>query len=209
MKAILFTILLLVSSSVYAVILTSGDSGEDWARELAVEKCKEQNVGAVYICLGNVVKVVSTEVGAGSTFYKPEGKIVSCPVVAAPELGAECIQLTMPNYCPGDSVCGEAEEQVFPGHSDFDEQIEEVEEIKEEQEETEPEQPVEPEEETKEEQPEEPKEQKQPTEQKVKKTAKESPDLFASVLDSTALIIFGIGLVVVLILYGLFKKTVR
>lgn len=215
MKAyLLFMVLLVVSSSVSAAILTSGDAGEEWAINISAEKCSEQRVDSVYICLGNVVKVVSTETGAGSTFYKPDGKIVSCPIVAAPQLGAECIQLTMPNYCPGVSVCGEAKEQVFPGHSDFDKQVDEVEQ------ETEPSEiVVEPEVQEQEETPEQQKETtpQEPTTdpvQTIRKTGATggsnwNVDILASILDSTAVIVLGIGLLVVVLIYAMFKRTTR
>jgi hypothetical protein len=58
---------------------------------------------AAYLCIGNVEKVVSSN---GSTFYKPDGRIVSCPNAAPAQIGAECVQLLMPNYCPTELKCG-------------------------------------------------------------------------------------------------------
>lgn len=124
MKASLSVLALLALVSLsFPAIVTSGDAGESWAQEFASGKCGEGGYAAVYICLGNVVKAVSEVPGAGSTFYKPDGSAVDCPVVAPTEMGAACVQLTMPNYCPGETVCGTAEEQVFPGHSDFDDEV--------------------------------------------------------------------------------------
>ncbi len=112
----ILTIMLLVPLG-FSAIIESGDNGVQFANETSAAKCLDENVDAVYICFGNNVKVVSSVEGEGSTFYKPEGKIVECPDVAPTDMGAECIQMLQPNYCPNESVCGESPQQVFPGQN--------------------------------------------------------------------------------------------
>jgi hypothetical protein len=103
--------------------MESGDNGAVFVNETAAAKCQEPNVQAVYKCLGNVVRVVSTLPGEGSTFYKPEGKVVHCPVVPPAEMGAECIQMMTPNFCPVQAECGVSPApEVFPGQNDTPEQ---------------------------------------------------------------------------------------
>ncbi|MEW6722161.1 MAG: hypothetical protein AB1324_02785 [Candidatus Micrarchaeota archaeon] len=107
-----------------AAVIESGDNGAQFVEETAAAKCQEPDVQAVYKCLGNVVRVVSSVPGGGSTFYKPEGKVVECPVVAPSEMGAECLQMMTPNYCPTEEVCGESPApEVFPGQNDTPEQV--------------------------------------------------------------------------------------
>jgi len=114
----LFIVLLLLSASFAGLVLESGDGGTQFASDTSQAKCQEENVQAVYLCLGNVVRVVSSVPGEGSTFYKPDGKVVQCPVVSAPQMGAECLQMMMPNYCPTQAECGSAPvPQVFPGQN--------------------------------------------------------------------------------------------
>ena len=108
-------------------IVESGDAGEQFVNVTAEEMCNEQNVQAVYQCLGNVVRVVSTVPGEGSTFYKPDGKVVRCPVVEPSEMGAECLQMMTPNYCPTQAECGASPApEVFPGQNDTPEQTGDV-----------------------------------------------------------------------------------
>lgn len=116
MKYLLALILLLSLS--FAAIVQSGDAGKQFANDTATAKCGGPNVAAVYICNGNVVRVVSSLPGAGSTFYKPDGKVVTCPVVAPTMMGAECVQLMLPNFCPQTEVCGESNvTTIFPGNN--------------------------------------------------------------------------------------------
>ncbi len=188
--------LVILSTSVSAAIIMSGDAGEGWARELAAEKCLGEDVGAVYICLGNVVRVVSTVPGAGSTFYEPDGNVAQCPLVSPSEMGAECVQMTMPNYCPEEVVCGEPEEHVFPGHSDYEEEMEEPD--------VQPEVPVEEPEEEPEVVPveEEPEETTTPP-QPVRRTADDTESIF----DSLSLLVLGLGIVAIAVVYLLFRRT--
>ncbi|MEW6748561.1 MAG: hypothetical protein AB1295_02555 [Candidatus Micrarchaeota archaeon] len=105
-------------------VVESGDAGSRFVNMTAEQMCGQANVQAVYKCLGNVVRVVSSVPGEGSTFYKPEGKVVSCPVVEPTDMGAECLQMMTPNYCPFQAECGysPAVPQVFPGQNDTPEQ---------------------------------------------------------------------------------------
>jgi len=108
MEKIIATFLsIIVFSAVgFAVIIESGDGGTAFAASLSVEKCKESNVSAVYVCTGNVVRVDSAVAGEGSVYYKPDGRVVYCPDVSAAEMGAECAQYVMhPNTCSTNNVC--------------------------------------------------------------------------------------------------------
>lgn len=110
-------LLVLVLSLSFAVVVESGDAGKEFAKNTTIKMCSEPDTAAVYLCNGNVVRVVSSTPGAGSTFYKPDGRVVKCPEVAAPAMGAECLQLMMPNYCPQKEECGESNvTTVFPGN---------------------------------------------------------------------------------------------
>ncbi len=97
------------------VALTFSQNSTSFAQNKSVEMCKSANVQAVYVCIGNVVRVVSSVPGEGSTFYKPDGEVVQCPVATPTQIGASCVQLLMPNFCPAQSVCGNSTAQIFPG----------------------------------------------------------------------------------------------
>jgi len=117
------SLLLLLPASFAVIIVESGDDGAAFVNETAAKMCLEPNTQAVYKCFGNIVRVVSTVPGEGSTFYKPSGKVVSCPVVAPSQMGAECIQMMAPNYCPTQAECGVSPApEVFPGQNDTPEQ---------------------------------------------------------------------------------------
>ncbi len=83
----------------------SGDNGAGFAANVSLVQCGQGNVSAVYICSGNVVEAVSSVAGAGSTFYRPDGMVINCPVVALSQRSAECAQLSVPNICGNKSVC--------------------------------------------------------------------------------------------------------
>ena len=98
--------ILLFTTIGFAVIIESGDGGSAFATDTSVKMCKQQNVSAVLLCTGNVVKVVSSVKGEGFTVYKPDGRIVPCPDVDPADMGAECTQYAMqPNICQKNSVC--------------------------------------------------------------------------------------------------------
>ena len=119
---VIFILITMLSVS-FAYVLETGDGSKEYAEQTAADKCNEENVQAVYLCLGNTVRVVSSVSGEGSTFYKPDGTEVHCPVVPPSEMGAECLKLMMPNYCPTEAECGESPApQVFPGQNDTPEQ---------------------------------------------------------------------------------------
>ena len=71
------------------------------ATSVAAAKCGP-DVQAVYTCTNNAVKVVSSN---GSTFYKPDGSTLNCPNASAAQIGAECMQLLMPNPCTTEIAC--------------------------------------------------------------------------------------------------------
>ncbi len=214
---IILAIVLMFFSVSNATILTSGDGGEEWAENLSEEKCREEGVSSVYICNGNVVKVIHSAESEGSTFYKPEGKVIDCPLVPPSEMGAECIQMTMPNFCPSDSICGETDEQTFPGHSDFDEELKKSDEAEDEDQTEEAsedlnavdentvadnsqeEGAVEESSENKTE------EDDDPSEEEPEERKKPAP---GSILDNLALVVLGLAVLSVLVLYLLFRKTI-
>jgi hypothetical protein len=104
-NALPIAVILVLASIAHAVVLTSGDGGSAFATDTSFQKCADPNVMAVYVCSGNVVQVVSSAPGEGSTFYKPDGQVVYCPDVSPSEMGAECVQLFSPNLCPPVNVC--------------------------------------------------------------------------------------------------------
>jgi hypothetical protein len=116
-------ILALLSTVSFADIITSGDGGAQFVNDTAAAQCQQPHVQAVYKCLGDIVRVVSSVPGEGSTFYKPDGRVVRCPVVPPSQMGAECLALMGPNYCPTQAECGESPAPaVFPGQNDTPEQ---------------------------------------------------------------------------------------
>ncbi|MFH1521010.1 MAG: hypothetical protein ABID61_05170 [Candidatus Micrarchaeota archaeon] len=116
MRKYVFLLVLMLTIS-FAAIWESGDGGKEFAKNTIEKMCIEPDTAAVYSCNGNVIRVVSSTSGAGSTFYKPDGRIVNCPEVSAPAMGAECLQMMMPNYCPQQEQCGESNATiVFPGN---------------------------------------------------------------------------------------------
>ena len=97
------------------IALTFSQNSTSFAQSKSAQMCNSANVQAVYVCIGNVVRVVSSVPGAGSTFYKPDGEVVQCPVATPTQIGASCVQLLMPNFCPAQGVCGNSSTQIFPG----------------------------------------------------------------------------------------------
>ncbi len=99
-------IILMLLCSSFAAVVEVGDwttEAVGWnVDDAAAARCGQAGVQAVYICSGDVVKAISPD---GSTFYKPEGKTVSCPNVAPSQMGAECMQMLTPNYCPVQADC--------------------------------------------------------------------------------------------------------
>jgi hypothetical protein len=194
---ILFVLLMLAGLQ-FALIM-SGDAGEEWSKEKAQELCKEEGVGGVYICLGNVVDVVWEDESKGSTFYKPEGTVINCPPKAPTEMGAECMQLMMPNYCTlDDNVCGTETPEVFPGGETEGEII--YNGTPEQPEET-PEEPTEPEETT-------------PEEKKKTVIVGESSGTTQTIvpmmddtLNNLIIIVFVLAVIAIIILFFIFKRT--
>ena len=114
-KLFIAMMLLLLSTFVFASAIESGDAGKSFAENLSLQMCLNSGIKAVYVCNGNVVKVVHTNTSRGSTFYKHDGAVINCPDVPASKMGALCVQMLLPNFCPNNSVCGTAPAQIFPG----------------------------------------------------------------------------------------------
>ncbi len=86
-------------------LVVSGDAGASFAKNKSAEMCQSPMVAEVYICYGNVVKVVWADAGRGATFYVPDGRVIDCPVVEAGKASAECVQFSVPNYCTQKVEC--------------------------------------------------------------------------------------------------------
>lgn len=120
---IILLMILSLSHAAATIYVEPGDNGKAFAENISVAQCAAANVQAVYVCTGNVVRVVSAIPGEGNVFYKPDGRVVKCPTLPPTQIGGECMQLLMPNYCPGESRCGNTTmPQVFPGQNDSAEQ---------------------------------------------------------------------------------------
>jgi len=203
-KKSIFVLLLLTVFS-WALII-SGDAGEEWAKNKSQEMCARSDVAAVYICLGNTVDVVWKDKSKGSTFYRPDGRVVDCPPDQPTNMGAECMQLMMPNYCTLDkNVCGERPPEEFPGGIKTEEQ---------------PKQPSQP---TPQQPPQQPSEQPQIQPSQQQNISSEvsliPPSLppqkegatttISGTLDNLIIAIFVLGVITLLVLYFAFKRTTR
>jgi len=104
-KTVVILFILLIAAIGFSAYWQSGDAGAAFATDLSIQKCKDPNVSAVFICSGNVVKVISSNFDEGIVFYKPEGRVVYCLEVNPTDMGAECVQLLGPNLCSPNSVC--------------------------------------------------------------------------------------------------------
>ncbi len=198
----IFVLLLLIAFSWGLII--SGDAGEKWAKEKSEEMCGRSDVAGVYICLGNTVDVVWKDKSKGSTFYRPDGRVVDCPPDQPTNMGAECMQLMMPNYCTlDDNVCGERPPEEFPGGIKTEEQQEPVQPIP---------QP-----------PQQPSEQPQirPSQQQnissevslippsLPSRKEEATTTIGGTLDNLIIVIFVLGVIALVVLYFAFKKTTK
>ena len=67
--------------------------------------CGKENVDSVYVC-GDYVKVVSSLMGGGSTFYpNGAGNPIVCPVISPEYMPADCGELLSGKYCNDTKVC--------------------------------------------------------------------------------------------------------
>jgi hypothetical protein len=66
--------------------------------EQARSFCGKENVANIYVC-GGYVRVVSSLLGGGSTFYKDGQKVVQCPIVAPDYESDQCKLLLHGNNC--------------------------------------------------------------------------------------------------------------
>jgi hypothetical protein len=76
-------------------------------QEQASSFCRKENVAAVYTC-GQSIRVVSSLLGGGSTFYDKNGQEVArCPVVAPDSMSEQCRLLLFGSNCVEEQVdCG-------------------------------------------------------------------------------------------------------
>lgn len=71
----------------------------------AEEWCGKPDVAAVYMCEEGYA-VVSSLVGAGRTFYRSNGSVISCPVVAPKHMSDECKAIFFEEgYCGEEDIC--------------------------------------------------------------------------------------------------------
>lgn len=102
--------------------LPDGTECEEWAfyrgecpysaeflESKAKEFCGKENVDSVYTCAEHI-RVVSSLLGGGSTFYKldPTGSLIKeaqCPVVAPDAMSEECRQLLSGLNCVEKKIC--------------------------------------------------------------------------------------------------------
>lgn len=79
----------------------------------AEELCGEEDVADVFVC-GKYIKVVSSLMGGGSTFYRFElsdaggsiaGEGTQCPVIAPDAMSEQCRSLTMRLNCVKKEIC--------------------------------------------------------------------------------------------------------
>ena len=193
-----FVLLMLSVSFTASVIIESGDNGEQFAKDTVEEQCHGENVQAVYHCFGNVVKVVSSLEGAGSTFYKPDGSVVVCPVAAPSAMGAECVQMLYPNYCPAQAECGASPEEPFVGQNNVTEEEPAVVE-------PEPEPVVEP---VPPAEPYQPSKPAQPPPRNEEEIPAASQNNFDTAFSDLTLIIVLLGVASIVVLFMLFKKSI-
>jgi len=68
--------------------------------------CEKENVSKVYIC-GDYIRVVSSLLGGGSSFYKNSASFapILCPLVAPDSMSEECRSLTLGNNCTEKEIC--------------------------------------------------------------------------------------------------------
>lgn len=181
-------------------VIESGDAGESFAEQKSQEMCSQPGVDAVYVCLGNTVKVIWQEEGRGCTFYEPEGNVVECPLVAPTEMGAECVQLMHPNYCPEVSVCGETPPQEFPGGVEYQDEVEEPGE--------EPEEAIAPPVGDSEEE-QAPAEVEEPVREEPAGPTAEAKETSETAMDNLVGIVLLLGVATIVVLYLMFKRLVR
>jgi len=206
MKSVLVLLMLagVLSAVIEGPIRTSGDAGEAWSKVKADEMCSNSDVAAVYICLGNTVSVLWKDESKGTTFYEPEGNVVNCPPGTPAEMGAECMQLMMPNYCTtSDNICGDVAPEEFPGAETEGEIIYDGVPAEEEVEETPPAEPEE-------EQPPAPRDQGIVVVGDTASTGlQQAAPPAEDTLDSLILIVFGLAVVALILLYFVYKRTTR
>ncbi len=124
MRGIIALLFLFIITASFASItyVTPGDGGKQFAMDTSSAKCQDSTTQAVYVCNGNVVKVVWKDSTKGSTFYVPDGRVINCPPGTPAQMGAVCLQYTVPNYCPSKSACGNSTPQIFPGQQNVTQQ---------------------------------------------------------------------------------------
>jgi len=66
--------------------------------------CNTTNVAGVYTC-GQYVRVVSSLIGGGSTFYMNGSMVAQCPLVSPDYISAQCNLLLFGNNCIEQQVC--------------------------------------------------------------------------------------------------------
>ncbi|MFH1637330.1 MAG: hypothetical protein ABIB71_02795 [Candidatus Woesearchaeota archaeon] len=86
------------------LLLLAGCASESPIESEAAKYCDKENVAKVYTC-GNHIRVVSSLLGGGSTYYREDGTEVHCPVVAPTAMSEECKSLMFEKDCEEKEVC--------------------------------------------------------------------------------------------------------
>jgi len=74
-------------------------------KEQAEGFCNGENVASVSVC-GDIIKVVSSLDGGGTTVYDAAGKeLATCPVVSPTSMSPECTQYLMGSNCVDEEIC--------------------------------------------------------------------------------------------------------
>lgn len=102
MRARLFLILM-VFACLLSGLVASSTAG--FAQKKAEEMCANPQVEKVFICSGEMVKVVWADKDKGYTFFKPDGTVVDCKTLEYGKATAQCLQLAPQNLCPNEIKC--------------------------------------------------------------------------------------------------------
>ncbi|MEM4165755.1 MAG: hypothetical protein QW153_02830 [Candidatus Bilamarchaeaceae archaeon] len=112
MKNKIIGILVIIAGLLNAALVISGDAGISFAKNKSTEMCNDPRVSEVFICSGNVVKVVWADIGKGSTFFVPDGRVVDCITLEPGKTSAACVQFSIPNYCTQKVECSKEEKKA-------------------------------------------------------------------------------------------------
>jgi len=74
-------------------------------KEQAENFCNQENVASVSVC-GDIIKVVSSLDGGGTTVYDAAGEeLATCPVGSPTSMSPECTQYLLGSNCVDEEIC--------------------------------------------------------------------------------------------------------